>query len=36
LIAYLRARDEIPDLPASVRAESDLERVKAFVRERIA
>ena len=36
LIAYLRARDEIPDLPASVRAESDLEKVKAFVRERIA
>ena len=36
LIAYLRARDEIPDLPASVRAESALERVKAFVRERIA
>jgi len=36
LIAYLRARDEIPDLPDAVRAERDLEKVKAFARERIA
>ena len=36
VVAYLRARDEIPDLPAEVRAESDLERVKEFVREKIA
>jgi predicted Rossmann-fold nucleotide-binding protein len=36
VVAYLGARDEIPDLPAEVRAESDLERVKQFVREKIA
>jgi uncharacterized protein (TIGR00725 family) len=36
LIAYLRARDEIPDLPATVPVESDLERIKEFVREKIA
>lgn len=35
VIAYLRARGEIPDLPAEVRAESDLERIKEFVREKI-
>ena len=35
LIAFLRSRDEIPDLPAEVRAEDDLEEVKKFVRERI-
>ena len=36
VVAYLRAREEIPDLPAEARAESDLERVKEFVREKIA
>jgi uncharacterized protein (TIGR00725 family) len=36
LIAYLRARSEIPDLPAAVPVESDLERVKEFVRQMIA
>ena len=36
VVAYLGARDEIPNLPAAVRAESELERVKAFVREKIA
>jgi uncharacterized protein (TIGR00725 family) len=35
VIAYLRSRDEIPDLPAAVRAEGDLERIKEFVREEI-
>jgi uncharacterized protein (TIGR00725 family) len=35
VIAYLRARDEIPRLPAAVRAESDLEKIKEFVREKI-
>jgi uncharacterized protein (TIGR00725 family) len=32
VIAYLRAREEIPDLPDAVRAEDDLEKVKEFVR----
>jgi uncharacterized protein (TIGR00725 family) len=36
LIAYLGARDEIPELPAAVPVENDLERIKAFVREKIA
>ena len=36
LIAYLRSRDEIPDLPAVVPVENDLKRVKEFVREKIA
>jgi uncharacterized protein (TIGR00725 family) len=35
IIAYLRTREEIPDLPAAVRVESDLEKVKEFVREEI-
>jgi uncharacterized protein (TIGR00725 family) len=35
VIAYLRAREEIPDLPAGVRVEGDLEKVKQFVREKI-
>jgi uncharacterized protein (TIGR00725 family) len=35
IVAYLRGRDEIPDLPARVRVESDLERIKDFVREKI-
>jgi predicted Rossmann-fold nucleotide-binding protein len=35
VVAYLRARDEIPELPAAVRVEGDLERIKAFVREKI-
>ena len=35
VIAYLRAREEIPDLPAAIRTESDLEKVKEFVREKI-
>jgi len=35
VIAYLRARDEIPALPDAVRAECDLEEIKAFVREKI-
>lgn len=35
LVAYLRARNEIPDLPAAVPVENDLERVKQFVREKI-
>jgi predicted Rossmann-fold nucleotide-binding protein len=35
VIAYLRSRDEIPDLPAAVRAEGDLEKIKEFVREKI-
>ena len=35
VIAYLRTREEIPDLPAAVRTESDLEKVKEFVREKI-
>ena len=36
VIAFLRSRNEIPDLPAAVRAEGDLEKVKEFVREKIA
>jgi uncharacterized protein (TIGR00725 family) len=32
VIAFVGCRDEIPDLPASVRAEGDLERVEEFVR----
>jgi predicted Rossmann-fold nucleotide-binding protein len=36
VIGFLRSRDEIPGLPAVVRAEDDLEKVKEFVRERIA
>jgi uncharacterized protein (TIGR00725 family) len=36
LIAYLRARNEIPGLPAGVRAEAELESVKAFVAEQLA
>jgi uncharacterized protein (TIGR00725 family) len=36
LIAYLGARDEIPDLPAVIPVENDLERIKEFVREKIA
>jgi predicted Rossmann-fold nucleotide-binding protein len=35
VVAYLRARDEIPELPAAVRVEGDLERIKEFVREKI-
>jgi len=35
VVAYLRSRDEIPDLPAVVRAEGDLEKIKEFVREKI-
>jgi predicted Rossmann-fold nucleotide-binding protein len=35
VIAYLRTREEIPDLPAAVRVENDLEKVKEFVREEI-
>jgi uncharacterized protein (TIGR00725 family) len=35
VIAYLGARDEIPELPDSVRVEGDLEKVKEFVREKI-
>jgi len=31
VIAYLKARDEIPDLPALVRWESDLNQVQAFI-----
>ena len=36
VVAYLRARDEIPNLPAEVPVENDLEKIKEFVRERIA
>jgi uncharacterized protein (TIGR00725 family) len=35
VIAYLGARNEIPELPDSVRVEGDLEKVKEFVREKI-
>lgn len=35
VIAYLRAREEIPDLPDSVRAEGDLEKIQEFVRDHI-
>jgi predicted Rossmann-fold nucleotide-binding protein len=35
VVAYLRARDEIPELPAAVRVEGDLERIKEFVCEKI-
>ena len=31
VIAYLKAREEIPGLPAEVRSESDLNEVKAFI-----
>jgi uncharacterized protein (TIGR00725 family) len=36
LIAYLKARDEIPDLSAEVRSESDLNKVKAFIAQELA
>jgi predicted Rossmann-fold nucleotide-binding protein len=35
VIAYLGARDEIPELPDEVRVEGDFEKVKEFVLERI-
>jgi hypothetical protein len=35
VVAFLGSRDEIPDLPAAVRAEGDLEQVKDFVREKL-
>jgi len=35
LIAYLERREEIPELPDAVRVTSDLEAVKAFVRDRL-
>ena len=33
-VAYLRSRDEIPELPDGIPVESDFERVAAFVRRR--
>jgi len=36
LIAYLKGRDEIPNLPDEVEVTSDLEAVKAFVRAQLA
>ena len=36
VVAYLRARDEIPSLSAEVPVENDLERIKEFVGEKIA
>jgi uncharacterized protein (TIGR00725 family) len=36
VVAYLRSRDEIPNLPAEVPVENDLARIKEFVREKIA
>jgi uncharacterized protein (TIGR00725 family) len=36
VIAYLKARDEFAGLPAGVRWESDLDRVKTFIREELA
>jgi uncharacterized protein (TIGR00725 family) len=35
VIAYLRAREEIPDLPDAVQAEDDLGKVKEFVRQNL-
>lgn len=35
LIAYLQRRDQIPGLPAAVLVESDLQKLKAFVRSRL-
>ncbi len=35
VIAFLRDRGEIPDLPDAVRAEDDLEKIKEFVRENL-
>ena len=35
VIAHLRARDEIPDLPDAVRAEDDLEKIQEFVRDHL-
>jgi predicted Rossmann-fold nucleotide-binding protein len=36
LIAYLKAREEIPGLPAEVRSEPDLNQVKAFIAQELA
>ncbi len=36
LIAYLKTREEIPDLPAEVTPEPDWDRVKAFLHQEIA
>jgi uncharacterized protein (TIGR00725 family) len=35
VIAYLKSRDEIPNLPGKVEVTSDLEAVKGFVREHL-